>query len=45
MKNKRAICVDMGCSANLAVANFRNINFVQFLIGADNLDGEYDTRV
>ena len=37
--------VEMECAASIAVARFRNIPFVQFLFGADNLDcEEYDMR-
>lgn len=32
------IAVEMECAAALAVTQFRNIPFVQFLFGADNLD-------
>jgi purine-nucleoside phosphorylase len=46
MKKRGCIAVDMECSANLAVAQFRKINFVQFLTAADNLDSyEHDTRL
>ena len=38
MKSHGCVVVDMECSALLAVAQFRNINFVQFLLTYDNLD-------
>lgn len=44
-KKQGCIGVDMECSAAVAVAQFRNIPFIQFLFGADNLDCEkYDMR-
>lgn len=39
-KQQRCIGVDMECSAMLAVSQFRNIPFVQFLFGADSLDND-----
>ncbi len=40
-----AITVDMECSAMIAIAKFRNVNFAQIFYGADNLGGEeYDPR-
>ncbi len=39
------IAVDMECSAMLSVAEYRRIPFIQFLFGADNLDGdEWEAR-
>lgn len=39
------IAVEMECAAALAVTQFRNIPFVQFLFGADNLDtAEWEPR-
>lgn len=39
------ICVDMECSANAAVAQFRDRNLIQFFYAADNLDAEeWDIR-
>lgn len=39
------ICVDMECSANTAVANFRGKELFQFFYAADNLDAEeWDKR-
>lgn len=44
-KAQGCLGVDMECAASIAVARFRNIPFVQFLFGADNLDcEEYDMR-
>jgi uridine phosphorylase len=37
-KSQGCICVEMECSAMLAVSKFRNIKFAQFLYAADNLD-------
>lgn len=39
-KKQGCLCVEMECSASLAVAQFRNIKIIQFLYGADNLDSE-----
>ena len=39
-KKQGCIAVEMECSAAMALAKFRNIPFVQFLYGADSLDGE-----
>lgn len=39
------ICVDMECSANVAVSNFRGKELFQFFYAADNLDAEeWDKR-
>ena len=44
-KNQGCICVDMECSANAAVAKFREKNLFQFFYAADNLDSEeWDVR-
>ncbi len=44
-KAQGCLGVEMECAAAMAVARFRNVPFVQFLFGADNLDGEaYDMR-
>ena len=44
-KEQGCLGVEMECAASIAVARFRNIPFVQFLFGADNLDcQEYDMR-
>lgn len=44
-KKQGCITVEMECSAAMALAKFRNISFVQFLYGADSLDGEqWDIR-
>lgn len=44
-KEQGCLGVEMECAASVAVARFRNIPFVQFLVGADNLDcEEYDMR-
>ena len=44
-KEQGCLCVDMECAAAMAVAKFRNVPFIQFLFGADNLDCiEYDMR-
>lgn len=44
-KSQGCLGVEMECAASIAVARFRNIPFVQFLFGADNLDcEEYDMR-
>ncbi|MEG2789192.1 MAG: nucleoside phosphorylase [Romboutsia sp.] len=37
-KNQGCIAVEMECAAMAAVAQFRNIQFAQFLYSADNLD-------
>lgn len=45
MKEKGCVCVDMECSANSAVAQFREKELVQFFYAADNLDNEeWDAR-
>lgn len=39
------VCVEMECSAMLAVSQFRNISYAQFLFAADNLNTEtWDRR-
>ena len=44
-KEQGCICVDMECSANAAVADFRGKDLVQFFYAADNLDAEqWDVR-
>ena len=44
-KQQGCICVDMECSANAAVAQFRNKDLIQFFYAADNLDsGEWEER-
>ena len=44
-KEQGYICVDMECSANAAVAQFRGKELVQFFYAADNLDSEqWDVR-
>lgn len=44
-KEQGCICVDMECSANTAVAQFRNKELIQFFYAADNLDAEtWDCR-
>lgn len=44
-KQEGCICVDMECSANAAVARFREKGLVQFFYAADNLDSEqWDVR-
>ncbi len=44
-KSMGAICVEMECSALQAVADFRKVDFIQFLWSADNLDApEWDRR-
>lgn len=44
-KEQGCICVDMECSANAAVAKFREKELVQFFYAADNLDAEeWDAR-
>lgn len=45
-KEEGCICVDMECSAIMAVAKFRGIKAYQFFYAADNLDAnEWDRRV
>lgn len=39
-KKQGCICVDMECSANAAVAQFRGMELIQFFYAADNLDSE-----
>lgn len=39
-KEQGCITVEMECSAALAVTRFRKVSFIQFLYGADDLDGE-----
>ncbi len=44
-KEQGCICVDMECSANAAVAQFRGKELIQFFYVADNLDSEeWDVR-
>lgn len=44
-KEQGCICVDMECSADAAVAKFREKDLVQFFYAADNLDSEkWDVR-
>lgn len=44
-KKQGCICVDMECSANAAVAKFREKELIQFFYAADNLDAdEWDVR-
>lgn len=44
-KEQGCVCVDMECSANAAVAEFRGKELVQFFYAADNLDAEkWDMR-
>jgi len=44
-KNQGCIAVEMEFSAMLAVSQFRNIPFIQFLYGADSLDNDkWDVR-
>lgn len=44
-KQQGCICVDMECSANAAVAKFREKDLIQFFYAADNLDAEeWDVR-
>ena len=44
-KQQGCICVDMECSADAAVARFREKDLVQFFYAADNLDSEkWDVR-
>lgn len=44
-KQQGCICVDMECSADAAVAKFREKDLVQFFYAADNLDSEeWDVR-
>lgn len=45
MKEKGCVCVEMECSADAAVAQFRGKELVQFFYAADNLDSEdWDAR-
>lgn len=39
-KNQGCLCVEMECSAALAVTEFRNVPFTMFLYGADSLSSE-----
>lgn len=44
-KEQGCICVDMECSADAAVASFREKDLIQFFYAADNLDSEeWDIR-
>lgn len=44
-KEQGCICVDMECSADAAVAKFREKDLIQFFYAADNLDSEeWDVR-
>ncbi|MDD7740364.1 MAG: nucleoside phosphorylase [Fusicatenibacter sp.] len=44
-KEQGCVCVDMECSANAAVAEFRGKDLIQFFYAADNLDTEeWDVR-
>ena len=40
MKKRGCIGVDMELSALLALAQYRNVKFIEFLIGEDTVDGE-----
>ncbi len=42
MKSRGCVCVEMECSAMIAICKFRNIPFVQFLMSYDNLEKDYD---
>jgi len=44
MKARGCICVDMECSALIAVCKFRNVNFVQFMMSYDNLEEDHKHR-
>ncbi len=44
MKARGCICVDMECSALIAICKFRNIKFAQFMISFDNLDKDHKHR-
>lgn len=44
MKARGCICVDMECSALIAICKFRNVNFVQFLMSFDNLEADHKHR-
>ncbi len=39
-KREGCLTVEMECASSLAVAKFRNISFLPFLFGADNLDAD-----
>jgi Uridine phosphorylase len=40
MKEQQCLCVDMECSANMAVAQMRNLQCYQMLFGGDSLEGD-----
>jgi uridine phosphorylase len=44
MKAKGCICVDMECSALIAICKFRNVRFAQFMISYDNLEANHGHR-
>ncbi len=44
MKSLGCICVDMECSALIAVCRFRNIKFAQFMLSFDNLEADHKHR-
>ena len=44
MKSRGCICVDMECSALIAICKFRNIKFAQFLMSYDNLEEDHKHR-
>jgi uridine phosphorylase len=44
MRTKGCICVDMECSALIAICKFRNVHFAQFLMSYDNLEEDHKHR-
>jgi uridine phosphorylase len=44
MKTRGCICVDMECSALIAICKFRNVRFAQFMISFDNLEADHKHR-
>lgn len=44
MKARGCVCVDMECSALIAICKFRNIRFAQFMLSFDNLETDHKHR-
>ena len=42
MKARGCVCVEMECSASIAVCRFRNVKFAQFLMSYDNLEKNHN---
>lgn len=44
MKANGCVCVDMECSALIAICRFRKVKFAQFLLSFDNLEANHNHR-